>query len=228
MTQATVRPDKVFKDELEVFRKEEEVAQQYFFSWLQINNEFAADEQLLDRINDTPLFWITAHHALLVAAFVALGRVFDQGSRHNVDALLGLASRHLNIFTRAALKERKIREGLNPEVAAAFTGDICEPTATDFRELRVAVAKHRNVYIARFRDVRDYMRIRSFPITTRWMRYSPKRPLTTSKPSSDFSMLCMRLFGSCSITDGVQSCACATLNYRRSRLGVAAPQGPAR
>jgi hypothetical protein len=35
MTQGSARPDDLFKYELEVFRKEEEVAQQYFFSWLQ-------------------------------------------------------------------------------------------------------------------------------------------------------------------------------------------------
>jgi AbiU2 len=155
MTQASLRPDDLFKYELEVFRKEEEVAQQYFFSWLQIRTEFATDEQLLDRINDTPLFWITTHHALLLAAFVALGRVFDQGSRHNVDALLRLGSNHRDIFTRAALKERRIREGSNPEFAAAYASDKYEPTAKDFRELRAEVDKHRKVYVARFRDVRD-------------------------------------------------------------------------
>jgi hypothetical protein len=155
MTQASVRPDDLFKHELEVFRKEEEVAQQYFFSWLQIRTEFATDEQLLDRINDTPLFWGTTHHALLLAAFVALGRVFDQRSRHNVDALLRLGNHHLDIFSRAALKERKIREGLNPEFAATYASDKYEPTAKDFRELRAEVDKRRKVYVARFRDVRD-------------------------------------------------------------------------
>ena len=136
-------------------RMREQVAQQYFFSWLQIRTEVATDGQLLDRINDTPLFWGTTHHALLVAAFVALGRVFDQGSRHNVDALLRLGSKHLNIFTRAALKERRIREGDQSEFAAAYVSDKYEPTAKDFRELRAEVDKHRKIYVARFRNVRD-------------------------------------------------------------------------
>jgi hypothetical protein len=155
MIHASDRPDDLFAQELEVFRKEEEIAQRYFFSWLQIRTEFATDEWLLDRINDTPMFWSTTHHALLLAAFVALGRVFDQRSRHNVDALLRLGGHHLDIFSRVALKERKIREGLNPEFAATYASDKYEPTAKDFRELRAEVDKRRKVYIARFRDVRD-------------------------------------------------------------------------
>lgn len=155
MIQASVRPDDVFKEELEVFRKEEEVAQQYFFAWLQIRTEIAADEQLLERINDTPLFWITTHHALLLAAFVALGRVFDQDSRHNVDALLRLANKHRTIFTRTALTERRIREGLDPKFAVEYASDKYEPTANDFRALRAEVDQRRRLYVDQFRDVRN-------------------------------------------------------------------------
>jgi hypothetical protein len=68
---------------------------------------------------------------------------------------LRLGSNHRDIFTRAALKERRIREGSNPEFAAAYASDKYEPTAKDFRELRTEVDKHRKVYVARFRDVRD-------------------------------------------------------------------------
>jgi AbiU2 len=148
-------PDLQFRDELEVFRKEEQVAQQYFFAWLQIRTELAADEGLLDRINDTPLFWITTHHALLLAAFVALGRVFDQRSRHNVDALLKLASKNKAIFAQDALRDRKIREGVTPVFAAEYVLDKYEATDADFRGLRAEVAKRRRLYEERFRDVRD-------------------------------------------------------------------------
>jgi hypothetical protein len=144
-----------FGDELEVFRKEEEVAQQYFFAWLQIRTELTADEKLLDRLNDTPLFWITAHHALLLAAFVALGRVFDQGSSHNVNALLKMASKNKAIFTKDALRVRKIGEGVTPAFAAEYVVDKYEASDADFRDLRREVAKRQRVYEERFRDVRD-------------------------------------------------------------------------
>jgi hypothetical protein len=82
----------IFGQELEVFRKEKETAQQYFFAYLAIRDLAAREEAILHFMNDTPLFWITAHHALLLGAFVALGRVFDQNSHHNVDRLLKVAS----------------------------------------------------------------------------------------------------------------------------------------
>jgi len=150
-----MQADILFRDELEVFRKEEEVAQQYFFAWLQIRTEFGSDEELLDRINDTPLFWITTHHALLLAAFMALGRIFDQRSRHNVDALLRMARENLEVFSREALKLRKIREGVAPEFAAEYAADKYEPAVADFRALRAEVARRRKVYEEQFRDVRD-------------------------------------------------------------------------
>jgi hypothetical protein len=155
MTSANVLPDDIFSNELEVFRQEEEVAQQYFFAWLQMRTEFASDEKLLERINDTPLFWITTHHALLLAAFLALGRVFDQKSRHKLDALLRLAMKHRDIFTRTALKKRRIREGMDSTFAAKYASDKYEPTASDFRGLRTEVNQRRKIYVSRFKDVRD-------------------------------------------------------------------------
>lgn len=152
--EAAQMPDRIFAAELEIFRKEQAIGQQYFFSWLQIRTEFR-DEELLDRINETPLFWITTHHALILAAFVALGRIFDQSSPHNIDSLLHVAIDNRQIFTRQALKARRIREGLDPEFAAEYVADKYEPTATDFRQLRAEVAKRRKIYAAQFKDVRD-------------------------------------------------------------------------
>jgi hypothetical protein len=147
-------PDKKFAKELEIFRNEQAIGQQYFFSWLQMRTEFR-DRKLLDRLNDTPLFWITTHHALIVATFVVLGRVFDQRSQHNIDSLLRVAIDNRQIFTRQALKERRIREGVDHKFAAEYVANKYEPTATDFRQLRAEVAQRRKVYAAKFKDVRD-------------------------------------------------------------------------
>lgn len=150
-----MQAEDAFSEELEIFRREEQVAQQYFYSWLQIRTEFAGNTKLLDRINDTPLFWITTHHALLLAAFVALGRIFDQGSRHNVDSLLRMATAQRAIFSREALKARRIRDGLDASFAATYVKEKYEPTAADFRLLRSETNKRRKIYVAQFRDVRD-------------------------------------------------------------------------
>jgi hypothetical protein len=91
-----------FERELEIFRTAEETAQQYFFSYLSVRSLAAKDAGVLGVMNATPLFWITAHHAMLLAAFVALGRVFDQDSKHNLDLLMNVTARDLSIFSRSA------------------------------------------------------------------------------------------------------------------------------
>src|SRR5450759_4349478 len=94
-----------FEDELEIFRTEEEVAQQYFFCYLSVRNISAANGDVLKMMNTTPLFWITTHNAMLLAAFVALGRIFDQDQKslHNINKLIKAASNELSILSRTCL-----------------------------------------------------------------------------------------------------------------------------
>jgi hypothetical protein len=63
-----------FERELEVFRREEESAQQFFFSYLSVRKLAASNPDVLRMMNVNPLFWVTAHYSMLVAAFVALPR----------------------------------------------------------------------------------------------------------------------------------------------------------
>jgi hypothetical protein len=141
--------------ELEIFRTEEEVAQQYFFCYLAIRQLAAGSAELLKLLNSTPLFWITTHHSLLVAAFVALGRVFDQNSRHNIDRLLKVAAADIALFSKASLAQRKEAEGIARAEAIDYVRDAYEPAVDDFRFLRKEVGRYRRLYEARYRDVRD-------------------------------------------------------------------------
>jgi AbiU2 len=147
--------DTEFGRELEIFRQEEETAQQYFFAYLAIRDLAAGDKDMLRLLNSTPLFWITTHHALVLAAFVALGRVFDQHSRHNLDRVLKLATQDLSLFAKTALARRKEEDGITRAQAEDYVSSAYEPTAADFRLLRKEVTKRRRVYEARYRDVRD-------------------------------------------------------------------------
>ena len=78
---------KKFVDELEIFQVEEAAAQQYFFGYLTITQKAAEDGEFLSLIHLYPWFWVTAHHAMFMATFVALGRIFDQGTPHNIRCL---------------------------------------------------------------------------------------------------------------------------------------------
>jgi len=144
-----------FEKELEIFRTEEETAQQYFFSYLSIRNLAAKNHDVLKMMNTAPLFWITAHHAMLLSAFVALGRIFDKNSRHNIDRLISVASKNLGLFSKGSLQARKQSDGLPQQQAANYVADAHELTAPDLRMLRKEIARWRRIYEKRYRDVRD-------------------------------------------------------------------------
>jgi hypothetical protein len=145
-----------FVDELEVFRTEEESAQQYFFGFLSLQRVPHANPDVLRKMNETPAFWITTRYAMLMSAFVVIGRIFDQDpkSLHNIDKLLTSVSNEIGSLSKAGLAQRRVAEGMNPKQAAAYVVDKYDLTPTDIREMRKAVAKWRKVYEARYREIR--------------------------------------------------------------------------
>jgi hypothetical protein len=147
----------LFEDELEVFHTEEETAQQYFFSYLGVRSLVATNAEVLRIMNATPLFWITTHHAMLLAAFVALGRIFDQDRRslHNIDKLMRTVSADLAMFSRPALELRKQLTGaISRQEAKEYVSTAYELTAQDVRDIRKKVASWRKIYEARYRGIR--------------------------------------------------------------------------
>jgi len=143
-----------FKDELEVFRKEEQTAQQMFFAWLSVRTIAASNADVLRMLNKTPLFWINAQHSMLVTAFVALGRIFDQDSKHNVDRLMAVVSQDLSIFSIDALRARKEADGIGVEDAARYVVGKHALTSNDVRALRRQIDVRRRIYEERYRDIR--------------------------------------------------------------------------
>lgn len=145
-----------FEEELEVFRTEEEAAQQYFFAYLSVKNLAASDDDVLANINNTPLFWRTTHHAMVLAAFVALGRIFDQDKKsdHNIDKLMRVTGESLSLFTKPALAARKVEAGLTQQEAVGYVANAHELTTADVRGLKKQVAHWRRIYEDRYRDVR--------------------------------------------------------------------------
>ena len=83
--------DAQFERELEVFRTEAETGIQFFYAYLTVHAVAAKNEAVYRLLNKAPLFWNTSLGALQTAAFIALGRVFDQNSTHNLDRLLRVA-----------------------------------------------------------------------------------------------------------------------------------------
>jgi hypothetical protein len=97
---------KKFVDELKIFQVEEAAAQQYFFGYLTVTQMAVENSEFLELVHTYPWFWITAHHAMFMATFVALGRIFDQDTPHNVDALMSAVSAQIKEFSVDTLKAR--------------------------------------------------------------------------------------------------------------------------
>ena len=144
-----------FTHELEVYRTEVQGAIQFFYSFLAINASLTDNKKALDIVNKSPLFWNTTIGALQTSFFIALGRVFDQQSNHNVDRLLKVAQENSEIFSAEALKNRKRAGSSNAdEWIDEYMQIVYVPTALDFRRLRSYIKKYRKIYEKGYRDIR--------------------------------------------------------------------------
>lgn len=148
-------PESVFEQELEVFRTEAEAGTQFFYAYLTVHAVAADHDSVYRLLNATPLFWNTALAALQTATFIALGRVFDQQSPHNIDKVLRYAQDHPEIFSASSLAKRK--QGTNdvrPDWLDEYLLGMHIPTAADFRRLRNHVKERRKIYERSYRDLR--------------------------------------------------------------------------
>jgi len=152
----TLQAPSTFEHELEMFRTEEEFAQQCFFGFLSLQLIPYKNRDVLREMNDTSMFWITTRYALLMSAFVVLGRIFDQDQKslHNIDKLMTAVSNEIGALSSAGLAKRRIAQGMDPLQAAAYVADKYDLTVEDVRDMRKAVGKWRGAYEARVREIR--------------------------------------------------------------------------
>ncbi len=149
-------PEVEFDHELEIFRTEVEAATQFFYAYLTVHAVAGDDVAVHRLLNTAPLFWNTNLGALQTSTFVALGRVFDQQSKHNVDRLLKIAQSNPAIFSKAALGARKQKADRTASSwLAQYLQNAYVPKTGDFRRFRSLVRKHRGTYEARYRDLRS-------------------------------------------------------------------------
>jgi hypothetical protein len=145
--------EKQFADELELFRREAEGAAQHFYSSLAVNAVVGrADVHAL--MNRAPLFWNTTRAALQIAAVIAIGRIFDKGSRHNVFRVLKLAQTNQTMFSKSALAARRSAEAPNAPWLPDFIANAYVPAPREFRTLRARVDAWSRIYEQKYRDIR--------------------------------------------------------------------------
>jgi hypothetical protein len=157
--------EKAFERELEVFRKDCESAAQFFYGHMAINEVARRRPAVFAFLDRNAMFWNTASGAMQVAAVMAMGRSFDQGSPHNIDRLLRLAQADPAMFSEASLRRRK--QGTEPAPPAwldDFMLHVHIASPVDFRRLRAHVRKHRRLYESNYRDLRH--KIYAHTVTT--------------------------------------------------------------
>ncbi len=148
--------EKAFESELEVFRTEVEAGTQFLHAYLTINSVAAKNPHVLKSLNQMALLWKTIMGALQTSCFIALGRIFDQNSSHNIYSVLRFTSDHPDIFGKEALGQRKKQAVANSDTwLQGYLSRAHEPSAEDFRNLRKEVAKHQKIYQAIYDPLRD-------------------------------------------------------------------------
>lgn len=145
----------IFVQELEIFRVEVETAIQFNYVFLTFHATLAKSEKAHEIVNRTPLFWNTNLAGLQSSFFITLGRIFDQNSPHNVDRILKVAQTNSVIFSKEALKARKLEGSANAdEWIDDYMKDVYVPKPDDFRRLRKYVKRYRDIYTNSYRDIR--------------------------------------------------------------------------
>jgi hypothetical protein len=149
-------PRRDIQAEIEVFRKEEEAAQQTFFAYLGIRDLLVKRKDVLDVVNDNAMFWLTTNHSLFVGTFIWLGRIFDTNSAHNIGLLLKAVEENLSELDREALRKRK-EEFITPQEAADYVKEKHDTAVEDVRELRKQVRAWRKIYEPVYGEIRDHL-----------------------------------------------------------------------
>jgi len=142
-----MKPDYLFENQLKSLAHEASVIASYTYAEMSIQHAVSQSKALLNRLNETPAFWISCTSALQSSAYIAHGRVFDQKSPYNLEALMTAMERDLAIFGRDALADRK-RNGAasDPAWLDEFLSAAYYPTKADVARLRRNIEKYREVY----------------------------------------------------------------------------------
>ncbi len=146
--------EQIFEHELSTFRTEVDSGIQFFFAYWAINTIIGRDKKAHEKVNRSPLFWLTMVGGLHTSFFIVLGRIFDQKSKHNIDRLIASAQNNMNIFSKSLLGDRKRREGLSSYDTDNFIKTAYEPSVTDFRRIRKHIKKYRQIYESNYKAIR--------------------------------------------------------------------------
>lgn len=153
-----VDPETEFGRELAIFGNEVEEATQCFYVWLTVHAAARKSRKVYDLLNRDAKFWNLATRSIQANSLIALGRIFDSDPRsHSINRLLELAQANIDIFSKAALRNRKVRQSANAHewIDAYMRERVCVPKASDIKRLQSFVDARRKVYEGCYKQLRD-------------------------------------------------------------------------
>lgn len=136
-----------FLIQLENFRNESSIASQYMYAEMAIQHAASKSKTLLNKLNNTPRFWIVCGASLQTSAYISIGRIFDNTSKYNINKLIDSMERNLDIFQLEALAIRKLDgKKEEPEWLQGYLQGAYVPSINDVERLRKMVSKYRLIY----------------------------------------------------------------------------------
>lgn len=133
--------------QLKNFENESSAAARFMYAEMAIQHAASKSKKLLNRLNNTPTFWIACGASLQSSAYITIARIFDKKSKYNIDKLLDSMEQNLNVFQRDALATRK-RDGRteDPDWLEGYLESAYFPKKSDVVRLRKMVKKYRELY----------------------------------------------------------------------------------
>jgi hypothetical protein len=126
------------------------------YAYLTIHAVAGNSRAIRERINNNAVFWNVTLHALQAAMILALGRVFETNTPHNVNTFMRAMVANDVAFRRPALRIRK-RAIFGDDVNGldTYMQGTRVPCPSDFRRVANFIRRHRNAYTAKYQALRN-------------------------------------------------------------------------
>lgn len=139
-----------FRKRLEVFNNEQANLQHFFFTSLAVRRCAIDIPDVVGLMNDS-LYWRVTHQGTIVSTFIAMGRIFDDKSKHNIGRIRRVIENTPEIFSIECLKQRKAAQGV---YADEYVKDrhALDPSRAD--AMLFGIDYFQGIYDARYKAIR--------------------------------------------------------------------------
>jgi len=139
-----------FRKRLEIFNNEQASLQHFFFTSLAVRRCAIDIPDVVPMMNDG-LFWRVAHQGTIVSTFMAMGRIFDDKSKHNIGRIRKVIEKTPEIFSIECLKQRKAALGVD---ANEYVKDRHALEASRADAMLYGIDHFQGIYNSRYKAVR--------------------------------------------------------------------------